>query len=220
MNHHRRLATLIFCFFCLFIHPAEASHNNGQGRDDNPGEEQDEGGEGNDDAGYYVEIGDVGSDVEIGDVGSTSGATSGDSSATSGDSSATSGDSSATSGDVAGSVTNDLVIEAVDTQPTADAIVKAAKIKQKHSARAPRAQPGTSSPETKTPCGEGTGVSLQTGVAGGGAASILEACRAYRVKIQNELDPDSMRTTLVNVQYYVGFPFRLVLHMASGGILH
>ncbi len=22
MNHHRRLATLIFCFFCLFIHPS------------------------------------------------------------------------------------------------------------------------------------------------------------------------------------------------------
>jgi hypothetical protein len=71
-----------------------------------------------------------------------------------------------------------------------------------------------------SPCGDSTGLSGQVGVAGGGLATVTETCRAFRLQVLEQGSPDSFSTELARITYYVGWFPRLLLHVASFGVLN
>ncbi len=72
-----------------------------------------------------------------------------------------------------------------------------------------------------TPCGDTTGLSAQTGVAGGSLATVPEVCRAYRLQLlRSSEDERSFSTTLATITHYAGWFPRLVLHVGSLGVLN
>jgi len=72
----------------------------------------------------------------------------------------------------------------------------------------------------KTPCGDSSGLSAQTGVAGGGLATIPETCRAYRLQRLQASAPDDLSTKLATITHLAGWFPRLLLHVASCGVLN
>jgi hypothetical protein len=79
---------------------------------------------------------------------------------------------------------------------------------------------GAMSGEGKTPCGDASGLSAQTGLAGGGLATITETCRAYRLQRLQASKPDAISTKLAAITHYAGWFPRLLLHVASCGVLN
>jgi hypothetical protein len=71
-----------------------------------------------------------------------------------------------------------------------------------------------------SPCGDSTGLSAQAGLGGAGFATTSETCKAFRLQRLQATDNGSVSTTLAQITYFVGFPFRLVLHVASFGVLN
>lgn len=65
-----------------------------------------------------------------------------------------------------------------------------------------------------------TGLSGQTGVAGGGLATVSETCRALRLSLLRQQDPESMATKLAAITHYAGWLPRTILHIASFGVLN
>ena len=130
-------------------------------------------------------------------------------------------EATAASGAVAGSsATGEVGVEVVTNAPAPD--VKGAANELSH--RAESAPPATASSSANVPgCGDTTGVSAQTGVAGGGLATITEACRASRyAHAEATLTQNGYgrRAAAVRVAYWVGFLPRLVLHVVSFGALN
>lgn len=70
------------------------------------------------------------------------------------------------------------------------------------------------------PCGEVTGLSAQTGIAGGALSTVPEACRAFRVDEYERLSRSRARMWAVRLVYWAGLPSRLALAMVSGGALN
>jgi len=88
----------------------------------------------------------------------------------------------------------------------------------KHAESAP---PSSSASEAvASPCGDATGVSGQIGVAGAGLATITETCRAYRLQRLQKAAPEATSTKLATITHYAGWFPRLVIHLASFGILN
>lgn len=71
-----------------------------------------------------------------------------------------------------------------------------------------------------SPCGDSTGLSGQVGVAGGGLATVTEACRAYRLEVLTAVSPDATTTKLARITHLVGWLPRTLLHVASFGVLN
>lgn len=81
-----------------------------------------------------------------------------------------------------------------------------------------------------SPCGDSTGLSAQAGVLGGGFATVSETCRAFRLQVLEARtttpateDTDAVvpvATRLAEISYFVGWFPRLVLHVASFGVLN
>jgi len=76
-----------------------------------------------------------------------------------------------------------------------------------------------SNPAT-SPCGDSTGLSGQVGVAGGGLATVTETCRAFRLQMLETVSPDSYSTKLAEITHFVGWFPRMLLHVASFGVLN
>ncbi len=106
---------------------------------------------------------------------------------------------------------NTTTVEAMD-------IKGAAKELSKRAAEAARATAGSSG-KGHTPCGDHTGLSVSTGAVGGGLGTITEACRAFRVTLAEEI-VSSKKAFAVRFQYWVGFLPRLILHVATLGVLN
>ncbi len=72
-------------------------------------------------------------------------------------------------------------------------------------------------------CGDVTGVSGQ-GLGGGGSiGTVPEHCRAFRAAVSSTMlaqNGYTKRAKAVTVVYWIGLPFRTILHVASFGILH
>lgn len=72
-------------------------------------------------------------------------------------------------------------------------------------------------------CGDTTGLGAQTQLAGGSAATISESCRAVRyAQATQALEQNGFtkRAKVVTAVYWIGLPFRTVIHVVSGGILN
>ena len=72
-------------------------------------------------------------------------------------------------------------------------------------------------------CGDSTGLSAQTGFAGASLATVPEACRAFRAAAsESQLRKNGFgaRATAVKIGYWIGFPFRTILHVATFGVLN
>lgn len=83
----------------------------------------------------------------------------------------------------------------------------------------------SASASDRSPCGDSTGLSGQTGVAGGGLATITETCRAWRLQVlaaESTREDGSMPLTthLAKVTHIVGWFPRMVLHVATLGVLN
>ena len=104
----------------------------------------------------------------------------------------------------------------IDT-PAPD-VAKAAKRMARQAARAPRSV--SDSKTGVSPCGDSTGLSVQTGVAGGGMATVSETCRAYRLQQLQKVGKGSFSTVLATITHYVGWLPRTILHVASFGVLN
>lgn len=89
---------------------------------------------------------------------------------------------------------------------------------ERHAETAPRSE--SSSAAAASPCGDSTGLSGQTGVAGGGLATITETCRAYRLQVLQSNAPESWSTKLAAGTHYAGWFFRTLLHIGSFGVLN
>lgn len=87
-----------------------------------------------------------------------------------------------------------------------------------HAERAPRAVAMTVGGET--PCGDITGASGQTGLAGGGFSTITESCRAFRLLILQDLAGDHRTTKLATFTHYAGWLPRTILHILTLGVLN
>jgi hypothetical protein len=61
---------------------------------------------------------------------------------------------------------------------------------------------------------------VQTGVAGGGMATITEACRAFRLQTLQAIGKGSFSTTLATITHYAGWLPRTILHVVSFGVLN
>jgi hypothetical protein len=70
------------------------------------------------------------------------------------------------------------------------------------------------------PCGDSTGLSAQTGIAGGSLSTVSEACRAFRVEEYGRRSTNRARKFAVETAYWLGFPTRLALAIATGGALN
>ena len=104
----------------------------------------------------------------------------------------------------------------IDT-PAPD-VAKAAKRMARQAARAPRSV--SDSKTGVSPCGDSTGLSVQTGVAGGGMATVSETCRAYRLQQLQKVGKGSFSTVLATITHYVGWLPRTILHVARFGVLN
>ncbi len=135
---------------------------------------------------------------------------------------ATGGDSESSSYSRGGSASNfgiqeqDQDNDVTINNPAAD-VEGAAKRSARRASQAARVTAGSNG--GSTPCGDHTGLSLSTGVAGGGLGTITEACRAFRAT-QAEATVSAKKAFAVKAQYWIGFPFRLVLHVVTLGVLN
>lgn len=91
------------------------------------------------------------------------------------------------------------------------------KAAERHADTAPNAT--ATSAGAPGPCGDTVGLSGQVGVGGVGLGTITETCRAYRLNAQQELYPESAATKLATFSHYTTYPFRLVLTIATFGLL-
>ncbi len=110
----------------------------------------------------------------------------------------------------------DVIVEVEINNPAAD-VKGAAKRAARRAAQAARVTAGSNG--GTTPCGDHTGLSISTGAVGGGLGTITEACRAYRVT-QAEALVSAKKGFAVKAQYWIGFPFRLALHVCTLGVLN
>ncbi len=81
----------------------------------------------------------------------------------------------------------------------------------------------SSSSGNNAACGDSTGLSGQAGIAGGSLSTVPEACRAFRAmaaEAQLTKNGYTKRATAIKVAYWIGFPFRTILHIASFGVLN
>lgn len=131
---------------------------------------------------------------------------------------ALSGATSSSDSDVSFSNVDVDVIDADNGDGIAEAGRQLRKAAERHAESA--ADVRGSSAAAESPCGDTTGVSAQTGVAGGALSTVSETCRAYRLQILQAQSPDSMSTKLAAVVHYVGFLPRLILHVGSLGVLN
>lgn len=104
----------------------------------------------------------------------------------------------------------------IDT-PAPD-VALAAKRAARHSERAGDVR--SNSRIGVSPCGDSTGLSVQTGVAGGGMATVSETCRAYRLQQLQAIGKGSFSTCLATITHYAGWLPRTILHIASFGVLN
>ena len=85
---------------------------------------------------------------------------------------------------------------------------------------APRAESSSRVVETN-PCGDSTGLSVSTGPVAGGAGTITEACRVFRLNLLSDgKEGFSWGVYLAQISHFVGWLPRTVLHVASFGILN
>lgn len=106
----------------------------------------------------------------------------------------------------------------VEFYAPADDVEAAANELSRRAESAPRVE--SHSEIGASPCGDSTGASLQTGVVGGGLATVTEACRAFRLQQLQAADPDSWTTRLATWSHFAGWFPRAVLHFVSGGVLN
>lgn len=72
-----------------------------------------------------------------------------------------------------------------------------------------------------SPCGDSTGVAAAGRPFGASVGTVPETCRVYRLKLlRAEVGPDDTDYQLALGLHRAGFPFRLLLHIATFGILH
>lgn len=90
----------------------------------------------------------------------------------------------------------------------------------KHADSAARSE--SSSSAQMSPCGDATGLSAQAGLGGVGFATTSETCKAFRLQVLEAMSEKGapVSTTLAEITYFVGWPFRTVLHVASFGVLN
>ncbi len=110
----------------------------------------------------------------------------------------------------------DVIVEVEINNPAAD-VAKAAKRAARRAAQAARVS--ASSNGGTTPCGDTTGLSVSTGIAGGALGTITEACRAFRAT-QAEALVSTKKAFAVKFAYWVGFLPRTVLHVCTLGVLN
>ena len=108
--------------------------------------------------------------------------------------------------------------QSVNINNPADDVEGAAKRMARHAESAARVR--SDSKIGVSPCGDSTGLSVQTGVAGGGMATITEACRAFRLQTLQAIGKGSFSTTLATITHYAGWLPRTILHVASFGVLN
>ncbi len=90
---------------------------------------------------------------------------------------------------------------------------------ERHAESAARSE--AASMPNMTPCGDTTGMSAQTGLAGASMATIPEVCRAYRLQLlRNSEEERSFSTTLATITHYVGWFPRTLLHIGTLGVLN
>lgn len=71
----------------------------------------------------------------------------------------------------------------------------------------------------ESPCGDSTGASASGRPFGVTFGTIPETCRAYRLEML-EQSASGWKVRLARWTYYGAWPFRTVIHIASGGLLH
>lgn len=139
-----------------------------------------------------------------------------------GDARAYGGDSDQVQGQMQGFSDDDVTITKVDadnSEGLAEAGKELRRGMERHSESAARAT--ANSMPNMTPCGDTTGMSAQTGLAGASMATVPEVCRAYRLQLlRNSEEEVSFSTTLATITHYVGWFPRLVLHVGSLGVLN
>lgn len=115
-------------------------------------------------------------------------------------------------------------VEIYEAENVAGAAKEARKGTERHAETAPNATGYTVGGQT--PCGDVTGLSGQVGAGGAGLSTITEPCRQYRLMALEEIAKQTndgrlpFRVRLAQFQYYVGFPGRLALNIASLGALN
>lgn len=118
---------------------------------------------------------------------------------------------------------NDVSTTVTITNPAEDVRGAAEEIRkgmERSAPSAPRAESSSRVVETN-PCGDSTGLSVSTGPMAGGAGTITEACRVFRLNLLTDgQDGFSWGVYLAQISHFAGWFPRTVLHIASFGILN
>ncbi len=116
---------------------------------------------------------------------------------------------------------NDVETKVTITNPADDVRGAAEEIRkgmERSAPPAPRAESSSRVVETN-PCGDSTGLSVSTGPIAGGAGTITEACRVFRLNLLSDAQT-GWGVYLAQISHFAGWLPRTVLHIASFGILN